>query len=101
MLEGWDQNGLKAIASALTAAGPGYSAVLFSSPAPFGVVVARASDSSVDAASVLRNLIERFGGKGGGRADLSQGGGLEGDQSEITRCAEALLAGRPLHGPQA
>jgi alanyl-tRNA synthetase len=91
MLEGWDQNGLKAIASALTGR-PGYSAALFGGPSPFSAVVARAPDSGADAAAVLRALIGRFGGKGGGRPDLAQGGGLEGDPNEIARCAEALLA---------
>ena len=98
MLDGWDQNGLKAIASALTTR-PGYATALFSSPAPFSVVVARAPDSGADAAAVLRALIERFSGKGGGRSDLAQGGGLDGDPAEIARRAEALLGGEPAPAP--
>lgn len=90
VLDGWDQSGLKAIASAITRH-PGYAAVLISAPAPSAVVVARAPDAVTDAAAVLRTLIERFGGKGGGRQELAQGGGLEGDPQEIASEARRIL----------
>jgi alanyl-tRNA synthetase len=89
-LEGWDQNGLKAIASAITAR-PGHAAVLFSVPPPSAVVIARAADVAIDSAAVLKKLIERFGGKGGGRPDLAQGGGLQGATEDIITCARELL----------
>jgi alanyl-tRNA synthetase len=89
-LEGWDQNGLKAIASAITAR-PGYVAVLFTLPQPSAVVIARAADGTIDSAAVLKKLIERFGGKGGGRPDLAQGGGLQGTADEVITCARGLL----------
>ena len=89
-LEGWDQNGLKAIASAITARS-GYAAVLFSVPQPSTVVIARAADGTVDSAAVLKKLIERFGGKGGGRPDLAQGGGLQGSADDISTYARRLL----------
>jgi alanyl-tRNA synthetase len=89
-LEGWDQNGLKAIASAITAR-PGYVAVLFTVPQPSAVVIARAADGTIDSAAVLKKLIERFGGKGGGRPDLAQGGGLQGTTDDIMTCARGLL----------
>ena len=90
VLEGWDQIGLKAIASAVTRHS-GYSAALISAPAPSSIVVARAADASVDASVVLRALIERFGGKGGGRPELAQGGGLLGDPREMASAARVLL----------
>jgi alanyl-tRNA synthetase len=53
---------------------PGFVAVLAGAGAPTPVVVARSNDVSVDAARLVRQLIERFGGRGGGRPDLAQGG---------------------------
>ncbi|MBA2257687.1 MAG: hypothetical protein H0W18_02215, partial [Acidobacteria bacterium] len=53
--------------------------------------VARAADAATDAAAVLRNLIDRFGGKGGGRPELAQGGGLNGDPQEIAFAARRVL----------
>ena len=64
---------------------------VFSATAPALVVVARAADVAVDAAAVLKALVARFGGKGGGKPDLAQGGGLTGDVSEIIAVARAML----------
>ena len=89
-LEGWDQNGLKAIASAI-AARPAHVAALFSVPPPSAVVIARASDAVVDCGAALKKLIERFGGKGGGRADVAQGGGLQGAPGDLVSFARSLL----------
>ena len=52
---------------------------MFSATSPALVVIARAADVAVDAAAVLKALVARFGGKGGGKPDLAQGGGLVGD----------------------
>ena len=89
-LEGWDQSGLKAIASAITAR-PSHVAVLFGLPPPSAAVVARAGDAPIDCGAILRKLIERFGGKGGGRSDLAQGGGLQGTPDEFVSFARSLL----------
>lgn len=91
-LEGWEAGGLKAIAAAV-AATPGGCAAVFSTSQPALAVIARAPDVPVDAAAVLKALIARFGGKGGGKADLAQGGGLTGSISEIVEAARDLLAG--------
>jgi alanyl-tRNA synthetase len=89
-LEEWDQQGLKAIASAI-ASRPRHVAALFSIPAPSAAVIARSADLTVDSAAMLKKLIERFGGKGGGRPDLAQGGGLQGSPDEIVAFARAIL----------
>jgi alanyl-tRNA synthetase len=89
-LEGSDQNGLKSMASTI-AARPGHVAMLFSVPAPSAVVIASARDTTVDGSALLKQLIDRFGGKGGGRADLAQGGGLRGTAEEFVSFARALL----------
>ncbi len=93
-LEGWDANGLKAIASTITA-GTRVAVALFSTTSPFAVVIARSADVPVDANAILRALTERFGGRGGGKPDLAQGGGLTGDAAEIRQTARALLEASP------
>lgn len=92
VLDGWDAVGLKALAVA-AAATPGAVVALFSTSEPALVVVARAADvPDVDAGAVLRALVAQFGGKGGGKPDLAQGGGLAGTQDA------RLAAGRQLLG---
>ena len=92
VLDGWDANGLKAMAVAITA-NPGYQVALFSASAPVLAVVARSKDSRLDARATLAALLERFGGKGGGKPDLAQAGGLTGDVQEILRAARTAMAG--------
>jgi alanyl-tRNA synthetase len=93
-LDGWDANGLKAIASAVTA-GTRAVVALCSTTSPFTLVIARSADASVDANAILRALTERFGGRGGGKPDLAQGGGLTGDLNQITQAARSLLISNP------
>jgi alanyl-tRNA synthetase len=91
-LEGWDPASLKGIASGIVER-PGHVAVLFGSVVGgatgrpgttltdpgYAVVAARSPDVSLDCAALLRKVTERFGGKGGGRPELAQGGGVAGD----------------------
>ncbi len=93
-IDGWDAPGLKAIAAGI-AATPKAAAALFSTVQPAQVVIARGADATVDAAAVLKALVAKFGGKGGGKADLAQGGGLVGDLDAIVREAASLLGGSP------
>ena len=81
-LDGWDQNGLKQIASEI-AARPGHVAVLTTTTEPVSLVVARSSGVAQDSGAVLRKLVEQFGGKGGGRPELAQGGGMTGPAAAI------------------
>jgi alanyl-tRNA synthetase len=75
-LEGWDAQGLKAIAVAATSAQPDAIVALFTASTPAQVVVARGARAAGDAGAVLKQLTAAFGGKGGGKPDLAQGGGL-------------------------
>lgn len=86
-LDGWDAQGLKAIAAAATAAQPDAVVALFTTTMPALVVTARGSHATVDVNAVLKQLTEKFGGKGGGKADLAQGGGLIGSAAELTEAA--------------
>ena len=89
VLAGWDAAGLKAIASAVAAAGSA-AVVLVSVSTPALVVIARSAGVAVDAGAVLKQLIERFGGRGGGKAELAQAG-LNGDPNDIAQAARTLL----------
>jgi alanyl-tRNA synthetase len=71
-----DASGLKSLAMAIVAK-PGYFVVLTSTVTPALIVVARSSDVNVPANQLLATLIARFGGRGGGKAELAQGGGVE------------------------
>ncbi len=89
-MDGWDAAGLKTIAAAV-ASRPGYAAVLFATPAPSAVVIARAPDVTFDCAAALAKLVAAFGGKGGGRSDLAQGGGLQAAPEALVSFAAGLF----------
>lgn len=90
VVEGQDQNGLKAMVLAICAK-PGFEVALVSAASPFVVVVGRSKDGRLDAAAVLRQLLDRFGGRGGGKADLAQGGGLAGSLTEVLEAARSAM----------
>jgi alanyl-tRNA synthetase len=52
-------------------------------------VVARADDVTIDAGRVVKALVAQFGGRGGGRPELAQGG--------IAADAQSVLAGARAH----
>jgi alanyl-tRNA synthetase len=89
-VEGQDQNGLKAMALAICA-NPGFEVALLSTTEPYVTVIARSKDARLDAGAVLRGLVGRFGGRGGGKADLAQAGGLAGSLPEILEAAKAAM----------
>jgi alanyl-tRNA synthetase len=91
VVDGWEAQGLKAIASALVV-NQNVAAVLVSAATPSFVVVARSSDASIDANKALRQLIDRFGGRGGGRPELAQGGGLNAPPAEVAQAARELFS---------
>jgi len=87
-----DANGLKALASAITAQ-PGYTAVLVSSSRPALIVAARSQDGLLAADQLVAALIEKFGGRGGGRPDLAQCGGLDAAPADILTAARSIILG--------
>src|SRR5262245_36254780 len=91
-LEGWDANGLKAVANHAVAT-PGVCVALFSSTSPALAVAGRAGGLNVDSGAVVKALIASFGGKGGGKPEMAQAGGLTGNAEEMTTAAAELLRG--------
>jgi alanyl-tRNA synthetase len=91
VLDGWDAGGLKVIAASI-AARPGHAAILLgSASAGSPLVVARAADVTFDASALLRGITGRFGGRGGGRADLAQGGGVTVSADDLRRFVDEFL----------
>lgn len=91
VMDGWDQQGLKTIAVSATTARPSAVVVLFTATNPAQVVIARGSESVVDAGATLKQLAAQFGGKGGGKPDLAQGGGLAASSADLVEAAKVLL----------
>jgi alanyl-tRNA synthetase len=89
-LPGWDVLAIKTIASRIIER-PGHVAVLLSEPAPSSIVVARSPDLAVDSGAVLRALIARHGGKGGGRAELAQGGGITAPAADVLQSVREII----------
>jgi alanyl-tRNA synthetase len=90
--EGWDQAGLKMlVAQAMTT--PGVVIVLVTPNEPHAMVIGRSAGTPVDAAALLKDLLARFGGKGGGKPDLAQGGGLTGTAEDIRAAVLAAIEG--------
>ena len=95
-VSGWDTNGLKKLASAIVSR-PSMIAVLVTTESPSLIVVARSDDLSLDAGTVLQPLLDRFGGKGGGKGAMAQGGGLTGETQEMLKAAREQIQAR-VHG---
>lgn len=91
VLDGWDVNGLKAVALAAVSSDPALAIALVSSSRPSSVVVARGNGLAIDAGSIVRDLMAEFGGRGGGKADLAQGGGCAGEPAAVAASARARL----------
>lgn len=91
ILEGWDADGLKQLASAI-AAEAGYVAALLSAGDPRMLVIARAVDVKLDAGAVLRRIAAEFGGRGGGRPELAQGGGMRASDAALVEAVRNALS---------
>ena len=89
-MDGWDTTGLKVLGAAVGRHG-GALAILTSSTTPAAIVIARGAGVSVDAGRLLKTLTEKFGGRGGGKPELAQGGGLNAAPEEILRTARELV----------
>lgn len=91
-----DAGALKSLASAITTRS-GFVVVLVSASAPALAVVARSTDvAGVNAQQVLAQLVAAFGGRGGGKPELAQGGGINGEPTDLL--AAARSATLPLLG---
>jgi alanyl-tRNA synthetase len=90
LIEDADAGVLKTIAGAI-ASRPGHVAILFSAPPGANLVVARAADVTLNAGEVLKAMTSKFGGKGGGRPEMAQGGGLDGSPAALRDFARSLL----------
>ena len=85
-----DANVLKTLASAVTAE-PGFLVVLVTQSSPALVVAARSVDVAVSCHDLVTSLTKQFGGGGGGKPDLAQGGGLSGTTEDIFRAVRSVL----------
>jgi alanyl-tRNA synthetase len=68
---------------------PGVVVLLADESDQIRVVFARSADSTVDVASLLKRTLDKFGGRGGGRPHLSQGGGLSASADEVLNWAKS------------
>ncbi|HMD33400.1 MAG TPA: DHHA1 domain-containing protein, partial [Vicinamibacterales bacterium] len=84
-----DASVLKTLASTI-AERRSHIAVFASTSRPSLVVIARASDVELHAQQLLASLILRFGGRGGGKSDLAQGG-LNGAADQIIAAARVSI----------
>jgi alanyl-tRNA synthetase len=90
-LTGWDAGGLKTIAGRI-AERAGFLVVLVGDSPPSAIVVARGPGVTHDAAAILRAIVARHGGKGGGKPELAQGGGVSAPAAEVLATARVLAA---------
>ena len=86
-----DANGLKSLATAVVAKS-GCIVVLVSTTRPALVIVARSKEGIASASQVVAALTAKFGGRGGGKPDLAQAGGLDAAPEEILAAARVLVA---------
>jgi len=87
---GADAQRLRALAQAI-ASRPGHAAVLVAEQRPAAVAAARSDGVGADAALIVRELTARFGGRGGGRPDMAQAGGLDAEPSAIVQAVVEFL----------
>jgi len=85
-----DANTLKAMAASI-ASRPGFVVTLLSTSTPTLAVIARADGVGISAQQLIAALIAQFGGRGGGRPELAQAGGLVGSADDIVSAVRTLL----------
>jgi alanyl-tRNA synthetase len=89
-IDGWDAAGLKSIAASAVS-GEAAIAALFSTTRPAVSVIAKSRDVRADCNAVLKDLVRQFGGRGGGKPDLAQGGGLDAEAEHLIAAARASI----------
>ena len=70
---------------------PGVIALLADEGDQLRVVFSRSADAAGDMNAVLKKTLDRFGGRGGGRPNLAQGGGLVGEVGAVLQFAADQL----------
>ena len=90
-MEGWDAQGLKGIAASVASQEPKSVVALFTTASPPLAVIARGAEANADAGALFKSITTRFGGKGGGKPDLAQGGGFSGTAVEWIAAIRELL----------
>jgi alanyl-tRNA synthetase len=72
---------------------PGTVVLLADQSDQLRVVFARSADSAVDVSALLKKTIEKFGGRGGGRPELAQAGGLTASSADtVLEFAKQILS---------
>ncbi len=89
-LDGWDVAGLKGLAAAATSSLRACVVLVTATP-PVSIVIACSPTVSLDANVTLQQLTHRFGGRGGGKPGLAQGGGLTASGPEVAAAARTLI----------
>jgi alanyl-tRNA synthetase len=84
---------LKSLAMAI-ASRNGFIVVLVSTARPLLIVIARSADVDVSAQHVVAELTKQFGGRGGGKPELAQAGGLEADADTVLTAARKVIDAR-------
>jgi alanyl-tRNA synthetase len=85
-----DAGGLKSLAQAIASQG-GYVAILISSSRPALVAVARSADVAIAANQIVSSLTKQFGGRGGGKPELAQAGGLDAASDAVLAAAREVV----------
>jgi alanyl-tRNA synthetase len=88
---GMDQAGLKSIAASAAAHG-GVVAGLISATEPVLTVLARSTDVPIDVSAILATLLGQAGGRGGGKPEMAQGGGMTGSPAAIQKALQTIIA---------
>jgi alanyl-tRNA synthetase len=81
-VDGYDAGSLKTLAISICRE-PHRVAAVITSAQPSAIVVTRSQDVALDASAILKAMTSRFGGKGGGKPEMAQGGGLAGLPQDI------------------
>jgi alanyl-tRNA synthetase len=85
-----DASALKPLAAAV-AVNAGFLVALMSTSQPAVVVIARSPDVSIAANALVAAVIARFGGKGGGRPELAQAGGVTALPADLFALVRTLV----------
>jgi len=90
-VDGHDAATLKPLAASACGAGADV-AVVFSGEPAWLVACARADGQAFDCGALIKALCARFGGRGGGRPESAQGGGMSATRAELEQAVRDGLA---------